>query len=73
MERTTVYFPDDLRRRMAEFSRRTGKPQSRILREAVASYLDRAGRPEAGSIGAGDNPEFSSEKTKEWLREHWTR
>jgi hypothetical protein len=71
MERTTVYLPVELRTRMAEYSQRTGETQSHVLREAVAMYLDRAGRPVPRSIGAGNNPNFNAENTRDWLRENW--
>jgi hypothetical protein len=71
MERTTVYFPEDLRNKVAALSRQSGRSQAQILREAVQAYVDREYRPTLKSLGLGDNPDVSATDTDEWLRENW--
>ena len=40
MKRTTVYFPDDLKRRLEEAAARESRTEASIVREAVETVLD---------------------------------
>ena len=40
MKRTTVYFPDDLKRRLEETAARESRTEASIVREAVSMALD---------------------------------
>jgi len=71
VERTTVYFPSDLRSKVAALARQSGRSQAEILRDAVRAYVDRAARPRPRSLGLGDNPDISGADAESWLREYW--
>jgi hypothetical protein len=40
MERTTVYLPPDLKRRLVAVAARRGVPEARLIREALDRHLD---------------------------------
>ena len=71
MERTTVYFPASLRKRVADLSRRMEKPQAQILRDAVEAYVDQQSRPPMRSIGSVSDPTISGAESEEFLRRNW--
>ena len=71
MEKTTLYLPEELQQRLRQESRRTGRPQAVIVREALDEYL--AGKPRAlpRSIGLGNDPDLSGADIDDWLRDNW--
>ncbi len=71
MEKTTLYLPRELHRALRENSRRTGRPQAEVVREALQSYLSQQERPVLRSIGIAEDRELNSEQTEDWLRENW--
>ncbi|HEV3310184.1 MAG TPA: ribbon-helix-helix protein, CopG family [Chloroflexota bacterium] len=71
MERTTVYLPRDLRRRLATRARETGRSQADIFRTAVGEYLNQEPEPLPSFFGSISNSDFQAVNTREWLREHW--
>ena len=52
MERTTVYFDAQLKRRLKEAARRMSSTEAAIVRDAVASYLAGEQRPVVTAVGA---------------------
>lgn len=40
MERTTVYLPPELKRRLVAVAARRGVPEARLIREALDHHLD---------------------------------
>ena len=77
--RTTVEIRDDLRARLLEIAARRGeKGFSKIVEEALESYLRRDGDGEAARLEAlatrgaltGDEAEDLERRTRE-IREHW--
>jgi hypothetical protein len=52
VEKTTLYLPADLQARLRDASKRSGRPQAEIVRDAVAAYLTEQPRPWPKSIGA---------------------
>jgi predicted transcriptional regulator len=50
-QKTTVYFPDDLKSAIEREARRRGCSEAIVIREAVASAVDRP-RPRAGLLDA---------------------
>jgi predicted transcriptional regulator len=71
MHKTTLYLPDATRRRLREMARRTGRPQSDLVRQALEDYLGSEASPLPKSIGAGEDPELSGRNTEKWLRANW--
>ncbi len=70
--KTTLYLPTDLQQRLKDASRRTGRPQAAIVREALDHYLAATPPLLPTSIGAGDDPDLDARHAKHWLHERWT-
>jgi hypothetical protein len=73
VRRTTMYLPDDTRRRLADAAIVRGKSQAELIREAVEEFLANAERPWPRSIGIGEDPELSGAEAKDWLRRTWAQ
>lgn len=71
MEKTTLYLPDDLRETLRRYVRRTGRRQSDVVREALASYLAHADPGLPSSIGSADNGTIDAARYEEELRAAW--
>ena len=71
MEKTTLYLPTELHRALRELSRRTGRPQADVVREALHLYIGQQSRPPLRSLGMGEDPDLSGEQSEDWLAEHW--
>jgi predicted DNA-binding protein len=71
VDKTTLYLTPELRRRLHEVARRTGRPQAEVIRSALDAYLGetQANRPQ--SIGAGEDDTLQAGDTERWLRERW--
>ena len=71
MDKTTLYLTPELRRRLRDAARRSGRRQADVIRSALDAYLDegQANRPQ--SIGAGEDDALDAGDTETWLREHW--
>jgi predicted transcriptional regulator len=73
MERTTLYVPEELRRRLADEARRQGRPQAELVREALVRYLDRQ-RPERPRlVGVASRTGVSARVAKRAVRSAWER
>ncbi|MBX3030837.1 MAG: ribbon-helix-helix domain-containing protein [Chloroflexi bacterium] len=74
MEKTTLYLPDDLQRELRALSRRTGRPQAVLVREALASYLADNEAPWPTSIGsATSDGSVQAKDARRWVHEQWSR
>ena len=71
VDKTTLYLTPELRRRLRDSSRRSGRRQADIIRAALDAYLDEPATNRPRSIGAGDDPALDAEGSEAWLREHW--
>jgi Ribbon-helix-helix protein, copG family len=71
MQKTTLYLPDELQRQLQEASRRMGRSQADLIREALASFLGSVEPPMPRSIGIADDPDLHGEDTEDWLRRNW--
>jgi predicted transcriptional regulator len=71
MDKTTLYLTPELRRRLREAARRSGRRQADMIRSALDAYLGegQANRPQ--SIGAGEDGDLDAGETETWLRERW--
>jgi Ribbon-helix-helix protein, copG family len=45
MQKTTVYLPDALKRRLAQAAHRRGQPEAALIRAAIERLLDEEARP----------------------------
>jgi hypothetical protein len=72
MDKATLYLPTELHIALREASRRMGRPQAEVIREALQTYLqEHAARPMPRSIGMGSDPELSGADSEDWLRAHF--
>jgi predicted transcriptional regulator len=73
MEKTTLYLPTELQRNLRDLSRRTGRPQAELIREALSAYVTKEGRPWPKSIGSAANGTVAGRDSEAWIREQWSR
>ncbi|MEO6350658.1 MAG: ribbon-helix-helix domain-containing protein [Candidatus Limnocylindrales bacterium] len=71
MNKTTLYLPASTQRRLRELAKRTGQPQSELLRQAIDRYLGSESSVLPGSVGSGDDPQLSGRDSEGWLRTNW--
>lgn len=71
MEKTTLYLPEELQRRLRDTARREGRSQADLVREALVEYLADAPRPAPSSLGAGCDPDLHAREAEEWLEARW--
>ena len=71
MDKTTLYLPTELRRRLRDTARRSGRHQADVIRSALEAYLDQPGSARPTSIGAGADPTLHAADSEAWLRERW--
>ncbi len=71
MDKTTLYLTPELRRRLHEVARRTGRRQSDVIRSALDAYLGEGPVNRPRSIGAGEDGVLDAGDTEAWLRERW--
>jgi len=73
MERTNVFLPTELRRRLADEARRRGRPQAELVREALERYLAEAAPERPRVVGVADVPGMDARRAKAWVRERGRR
>jgi predicted transcriptional regulator len=73
MEKTTLYLPEELQRSLRDLSRRTGRPQAEIIREALGTYVAGQEKPWPRSIGTAADGGISARDSEAWLRHEWSR
>jgi Arc/MetJ-type ribon-helix-helix transcriptional regulator len=71
MEKTTLYLPAELQRRLSDAARRTGRTQADLIREALRLFLGDMSTPQPRSLGILADPELRGEDTEDWLRGAW--
>jgi predicted transcriptional regulator len=73
MEKTTLYLPTELQAGLRDISRRTGRSQAALIREALGQYIAAQERPWPRSIGSAADGTVSGVESEEWLRREWSR
>ncbi len=73
MDKTTLYLPPELRRRLRDTARRSGRRQADLIRSALEAYLDQPAPARPRSVGAGADPTLHAADSEAWLRERWGR
>lgn len=71
MEKTTLYLPRDLQRRLRAAARERDCAQAEIVRVALDAYLAE-GRPRLEIVGIGNDPGLSAADSEDWLRREWS-
>jgi len=71
MDKTTLYLPEELHRRLREAARRSRRPQADVIRSALDAYLQPTPADRPRSIGAGEDDGLAARDTEAWLRERW--
>lgn len=71
VDKTTLYLTPQLRRRLRDAARRSGRRQADLIRAALDAYLDDGATNRPRSIGAGEDAMVHAEATEDWLRERW--
>ena len=71
MDKTTLYLPAILRRALADESRRAGRAQADLIREALNLYLAGRPRPLPQSIGIAADGKVTGKTSQAWLRREW--
>lgn len=71
VDKTTLYLTPELRRRLRDTARRSGRRQADVIRSALDVYLDQPGSNRPRSIGTGEDDQLDAATTEAWLRERW--
>jgi predicted DNA-binding protein len=71
MDKTTLYLPEELHRRLRDVARRSRRPQADVIRSALDAYLRETRVDRPLSIGAGEDETLGAHDTEAWLRERW--
>jgi Arc/MetJ-type ribon-helix-helix transcriptional regulator len=73
VNKTTIYLPDELQRRIKEVARGTGRRPAELIRAAIEEFLQAQDRPLPRSLGAGEDTELAARDSEDWLRGQWHR
>lgn len=71
MEKTTLYLPSGTLNTLRGLSKRTGRPQAELLREAIDQFLGEQQRPPLRSVGVVKSNEIRGRDAEDWLRDNW--
>ena len=73
MEKTTLYLPADIQHSLRLESRRSGRPQAELVRDALRAYLADRPTPELRSLGVAKDKGLSGRDSEDWLRRKWSK
>jgi Arc/MetJ-type ribon-helix-helix transcriptional regulator len=73
VHKTTVYLPEDMRRRLDAVARDSGQSQAEVIRAALRAYLDERSEPLPASIGRYRGGAFAAQDDEEVLAATWGR
>lgn len=71
MVATIIELTEELQRRVHELSLQTGRSESDLLREAVATYVAAHQIPRPKSDGSIDDPDLAARDIDDWLDANW--
>ena len=69
VNKTTVYLEEGSLASLRRLALAQGRPEAELIREAVAQYVERAGRPPMRSLGVARGPKDLAERAEELLAE----
>ena len=67
----TVEPSDELHRQISELARQTGRAETDLLNEAIATYVKVNRVPQPTSDGMIDDPELAARDLDDWLAANW--
>ena len=67
MQKTTVYLPDALKRRLAQAAHRRGQPEAALIRAAIERLLDGGGPAPADAAAVPERRPDPAERVDEAL------
>jgi len=73
VDKVSLYLPRETRHAIDDIARRNGRSRSDFVREALAEFIERQGRPLPKSIGMFSNSDVTSETIEDWLEADWQR
>lgn len=73
MEKTTVYLPSELQRRLRDLAHQRKQPQAELIRDALDEYLRVSAKPLLRSLGLGADEDLSAVDCEDYLRRRWAR
>ena len=56
MQKTTVYLPENLKRRLAQAAHRRGQPEAELIRQAIERLLAEDARPRPRALFQSGDP-----------------
>jgi Arc/MetJ-type ribon-helix-helix transcriptional regulator len=71
MHKTTLYLPEELEHRLRDESRRTGRSQAELIRDALSTFLSQSPRELPRFVGMADDPGLDASDAKAWVRNRW--
>jgi predicted transcriptional regulator len=71
MDKTTLYLPRELHGAIKAISRRTGRSQATIIRDALQRYVDGEETPQLASLGLVDDAGLHGADVEDWLKANW--
>jgi Ribbon-helix-helix protein, copG family len=71
VHKTTLYLTAELEHRLRDESRRTGRSQAELIREALSGYLGRRSHELPSFVGMADDPDLNAADAKAWVRARW--
>ncbi|HUF84146.1 MAG TPA: CopG family transcriptional regulator [Acidimicrobiia bacterium] len=72
-QKTTLYLPPDLHRRLVEAARREKRSQADLVREALDRYLNGQPARRPRSVGSVSDGTLDARNAKQWVREQWAK
>jgi hypothetical protein len=72
MHKTTLYLPTDLHHSLRDISRRSGRPQAELIREALVNYVASQERPWPRSIGSASDGTVAARDSEAWAHQEWS-
>jgi hypothetical protein len=62
-----IELSDELQQQIADLARQTGRAETDLLHEAIATYVQARRVPRPRSDGAIDDPDLAARDVDEWL------
>ena len=66
-----IELSDELHQQIADLARQTGRAETDLLREAIATYVQAHRVPRPRSDGTIDDPDLAARDIDEWLAANW--
>ena len=67
----TIELSDELQQQIADLARQTGRPETDLLHEAIATYVRTRRTHRPRSDGTIDAPDLAARDFDKWLAANW--